>query len=169
MAASLRAVRSNLARRSMTAAMRIRDGRPGKCGVTREHFVEHAAERPDVGAFVDRLAARLFRRHVGGSAEDDAGLCHGRGCDRRDCSLRPTRPLALSGASAFARPKSSTFTVPSDRDLDVRRLQIAVNDPGSCAASSASAICFAIRRASSSGKGTTARCDRRASAPRPAP
>ena len=42
----------------------------------REHFVEHAAERPDVGALVDRLAARLLRRHVGGRAEDHARLRH---------------------------------------------------------------------------------------------
>ena len=39
----------------------------------------------------------------------------------------PTRRPAR--ARGFASPKSSTFTVPSGRDLDVRRLQIAMNDP----------------------------------------
>ena len=33
-----------------------------------------------------------------------------------------------AGSIAFARPKSSTFTVPSGAHLDVRGLQIAVND-----------------------------------------
>ncbi len=39
-----------------------------------EHLVEHDAERPDVGAAVDRSAGRLLGRHVGGGAEDDAEL-----------------------------------------------------------------------------------------------
>ena len=37
-----------------------------------QHFEQHAAERPDVGALVDRLAARLLGTHVGGGAEDHA-------------------------------------------------------------------------------------------------
>ena len=36
---------------------------------------------------------------------------------------------ADAGSSALARPKSSTFTVPSDSQLDVRGLQIAMDDP----------------------------------------
>jgi len=35
-----------------------------------EHLVEEHPEGPDVGALVDRLAARLLGRHVGGGAED---------------------------------------------------------------------------------------------------
>ena len=38
-----------------------------------EAFVEHAAERPDVGALVDRAAARLLGAHVRRGAENDAG------------------------------------------------------------------------------------------------
>ena len=34
--------------------------------------VLNAPERPDVGALVDRLAARLLRAHVGRRAEDHA-------------------------------------------------------------------------------------------------
>ena len=37
--------------------------------------------------------------------------------------------IAPVGSSAFARPKSSTFTVPSWRTLDVGWLEIAVDDP----------------------------------------
>ena len=66
---------------------------------------------------------------------------------------------ATSGSIAFASPKSSTLTVPSDAYLDVRGLQVAVNDSLACAAPSASAIC--LRRA---GPGRAewplARCDR---------
>ena len=41
-----------------------------------EHFVENHAEGPDVGTLIDRLTAGLLGRHVGGGAEDDAGLRH---------------------------------------------------------------------------------------------
>ena len=41
-----------------------------------EHLVEHAAERVDVGAAVDRLAADLLGRHVLRRAEHVAGLRH---------------------------------------------------------------------------------------------
>ena len=34
-----------------------------------------------------------------------------------------------TGSRAFAKPKSSTFTVPSGADFDIRRLQIAMDDP----------------------------------------
>ena len=57
------------------------------------------------------------------------------------------------GSSAFARPKSNTLTVPSSRTLMFAGLRSRWITPASCAASSASAICFAIGRASSSGIG----------------
>ena len=56
-----------------------------------------------------------------------------------------------AGSSAFARPKSSTFTVPSGRTLMFAGFRSRWMMPCSCAASSASAICFAIGSASSSG------------------
>ena len=37
-----------------------------------DHFVEHQADAPDVGAVIDRLAAGLLRRHVGGRSHHDA-------------------------------------------------------------------------------------------------
>ena len=46
----------------------------GEEGAAGEHFVDHHAERPDVGAGIDRRAACLLRRHVGRGAEDDAEL-----------------------------------------------------------------------------------------------
>ena len=61
--------------------------------------------------------------------------------------------LAATGASAFARPKSSTFTVPSARTLMFAGFRSRWMIPCSCAASSASAICLAIGSASSSGIG----------------
>ena len=56
-----------------------------------------------------------------------------------------------AGSIAFARPKSSTFTVPSARTLMFAGFRSRWMIPCSCAASSASAICFAIGSASSSG------------------
>ena len=60
---------------------------------------------------------------------------------------------------AFARPKSSTFTVPSVRTLTLAGFKSRCTMPASWAASSASAICFAIGSASSIGIGPRAmRC-----------
>ena len=47
---------------------------PGKRVARRQHLVEHASEREDVGALVERLAARLFRAHIGNGAQDNAAL-----------------------------------------------------------------------------------------------
>ena len=49
-------------------------------------------------------------------------------------------------SSAFARPKSSTFTVPSDADLIFAGFRSRWMIPRSCAASSASAICLRDRQ-----------------------
>ncbi len=118
------------------------------------------AERPDVRALVDRLAARLLGAHVGGRAEDHARLRHRGRRDRRRLRRRSATNAAL-GSIAFASPKSSTFTVPSARTLMFAGFRSRWMIPCSCAASSASAICFAIGSASSSGIAPRAmRCDR---------
>ena len=81
---------------------------------------------------------------------------------RRDRRRRATASAsdADAGSIAFASPKSSTFTVPSARTLMFAGFRSRWMIPCSCAASSASAICFAIGSASSSGIGPRAiRCD----------
>ena len=40
-----------------------------------DHLVQHDAQRPEVGATVGLLSHCLFRRHVGGGAQDRARLC----------------------------------------------------------------------------------------------
>ena len=64
------------------------------------------------------------------------------------CFMREVAVIEPSPPTAFARPKSSTLHDAVRRDLDVRRLQIAVDDPLLVATSSASAICRAIVSAS---------------------
>ena len=65
-------------------------------------------------------------------------------------------PSVLPGRSAFASPKSSTFTVPSSRTLILAGFRSRWMTFCSCAASSASAICVAIATASASGSGPRA-------------
>ena len=67
-----------------------------------------------------------------------------------------TGETAAAGSSAFASPKSSTFTVPSGRSLMLAGFRSRWMMPCSCAASRASAICFAIGSASSTGIGPCA-------------
>ena len=62
---------------------RVGDGVAGERRAAGEHFVEHAAERPDVRPPVERLATRLFRAHVGRGAQDRPLADIGRGQRRR--------------------------------------------------------------------------------------
>ena len=76
-----------------------------------------------------RVAARLLGAHVRGGPENHPRRATSRACDRRRLRRRLTPRACLTGASiAFARPKSRTLTC-RPAALDVRRLQIAVDDP----------------------------------------
>ena len=107
-------------------------------------------------------------RHVRGGAENHAGLRHARTGHRRRIVQR-SRRCCRAGSIAFAKPKSSTFTVPSARTLMLAGFRSRWMMPCSCAASSASAICFAIGSASSSGIGAARDAIRERRRPRPAP
>jgi hypothetical protein len=94
--------------------------------VSGEHLEEHAAERPDVGALVHRLAACLLRAHVGGGAEDRAASGErGRGQRRRLRLARRRRGLV----EGLRKPEVENLQRPVGPQLDVRRLQVAVHDP----------------------------------------
>ena len=75
---------------------------------------QHDAKGPDVGAAIDHPSLHLFRRHVAGGAKKRAGPGVDVGNRRRMSRWPPRRP---AGRSAFARPKSSTFTAPSGRTM----------------------------------------------------
>ena len=91
---------------------------------SREHLVEHAPERPDIGPLINRLPARLLRAHVGDRAHHHARTLGRRGHRRR---LRQIRTCPL-GAKDFGKPEVEHFHDALGRDLDVGRLEIAVND-----------------------------------------
>src|SRR5262245_13412184 len=48
---------------------RVRDGLPSEHWPSGQHLEENASERPDICTFVDRLAAGLFRTHVGSRSQ----------------------------------------------------------------------------------------------------
>ena len=56
--------------------------------VSRQHLVQHNAERPDIGALIDGFAASLLGAHVSGGAENSARLRHAKGERRRDRRTR---------------------------------------------------------------------------------
>ena len=89
-----------------------------------EHLVQHAAERPDVGALVDRFAARLFGAHVRRGAEN-----HARRVSRRPSSSATADGRRVESATdGFGQTEVEHLHRRRRRELDVGRLQIAVDD-----------------------------------------
>ena len=89
-----------------------------------EHLEKKTAERPHVGAFVDALTARLLRAHVTRRSQNDP-------CDRRG-RRRELGPCGRFGSGLvvrFSEPEIENFDVALMCDLDVRRLQVAMDDP----------------------------------------
>ena len=96
-----------------------------KRGSAGEHFVEHAAECPDVGARVERLAGRLLGAHVGGGTEDNPRVRHRGGRDRR--RLRGIC-RAIEGFDCLRQTEVHHLDRAIGPNLDVGRLQIPVDD-----------------------------------------
>ena len=116
---------------------------------TRQHLVQNAAERPDVGAPVGLLAARLLGAHELGRPDD---LARASKSSRTTVGEREMSPA--SGMSiALARPKSRTLTLPSGVILMLAGFRSRWRTPFSCANSSASAIWAPMRRASAIASG----------------
>jgi hypothetical protein len=90
--------------------------------MSRQHLVQHAAECPDVGTFVDHLSAGLLGAHVGGRAEQYPITGPADGECRRLGQIRPP------AVARFGQPEIEDFDCACRRDLDVRGLQIAVDD-----------------------------------------
>ena len=87
-----------------------------------EHLVEEAAERPDVGTAIDQLASCLLRAHVGGRAENQAGLG-----DRR--ARDGGRAFGIAGRiQRLGNPEVQHLDLAVWRDLDVGGLEVAVHD-----------------------------------------
>ena len=98
----------------------------------RQHLEQHAAERPDVGALVDRLPARLLGAHVGRRAENAALR---RAVERARRRLRQVTVQTDAPASSPVRSRAPSRTSPTERPRvraalqdDVGRLQIAMDD-----------------------------------------
>ena len=100
-----------------------------KCAPAGQHLVQHAAERPYIAALVSLASLRLLRRHVRGRAENDAHAGHHRG--RGDRGRRRDVSVARRGLGLheFREAEVEHLHDTVGRDLDVRRFQIAMNDP----------------------------------------
>ena len=90
------------------------------------HLVEHDAERKQIGARVELLAARLFRRHVGDGARSscrgsvEVARRHRRPCDIARRRLRLRRQLGEA--------EVEHLRLAARGDEDVGRLDVAVDD-----------------------------------------
>ena len=103
----------------------VRDGLAVERRRAREHLEQHDAEGPDVGARIHGVPARLLRRHVGRGAEITP--CAVIAGDATVGTVR--RPLAPSAsAPAASRGRSPAPSPAVGSDLDVRGLEIAVDD-----------------------------------------
>ena len=96
---------------------------PRKSGMAGQHLVHDAAERPDVGAAVERQPARLLGAHVGGRPHHRVGA----GLARRQ-RVRSGLVAARIGDDGFGQAEVEHLHHAVGRELDVGRLQIAVDD-----------------------------------------
>ena len=107
--------------------------RAGEGLLSCHHLVQHEAQREDVGTGVDLFAARLFRRHVGDSAQRGAGHGErtrdaagtGRHAGERHVVGR-RRQVAARGQLRQAEVEQ--FRALLVVDDDVRRFDVAVHD-----------------------------------------
>ena len=120
--------------------------RAGERRLSRDRFVENAAEREDVGAAIEILAARLFGRHVGNGPYNDASICDLRlagvaqVCCLAACASRCVRVVvrgSVEGSDACNRrlivvklgeAEVEDFCVAAFGDEDVRGFYVAMND-----------------------------------------
>jgi hypothetical protein len=101
----------------------------GEQALARQHLVEHHADRPDVGPFVDRPAARLRRRHVRRRAENHPLARAAEGDRGRVSEVHRQQSGAAEGIEGLRQPEVEDFDLPVHRSLDVLRLQVSMNDP----------------------------------------
>jgi hypothetical protein len=103
---------------------------PSNVATARQHFVQDHAKRPHVAALVRHATFGLLGAHVGGRAQDHAG---NRPSRRRQCRRLRYRAGWLVGARRlwrheFCQPEIEHFHRAILADLDVGRLEIAMND-----------------------------------------
>jgi hypothetical protein len=108
-------------RRGLPVQDRVED-QSGRRSVERpaagRHFVQHDAQREEIAAGVERLAACLFRRHVGRGADDVTRVRQvPAGHRRRFRDLREFRETEIEN-----------LRVAASREKEIRRLQIAMDD-----------------------------------------
>ena len=123
------ATRSNRARASGSRRAVSEMVSPVERRPPREHLVEHAPERPDVASACRRAVPRACSGLMYAAVPRmTPASCAVHASSVGDW-VRSDRPRSThSPPSVLASPKSSTLTVPSGRDLDVRGLQIAMDD-----------------------------------------
>ncbi len=103
----------------------FRSGLTLEKAATGEHLVEHDTERPDVGPAIHLPALRLLGAHVGGRAQDDAGLGGRRGQGGR----HGTGGRHGVQFERLGQTEVQHLGLAVAGDEDVGRLQIAVDHP----------------------------------------
>src|SRR6185369_7581236 len=101
-----------------------------KWQTTRRHFIKHHPERKHVRSRIQFLAAYLFRRHVGHSAQRRAGAgqvfhAHSR------CRIDPHAcefSYPVGDRQHFRQPKIENLCVPTLRHKNIRGLDVAMNN-----------------------------------------
>ena len=97
----------------------------------RRHFIQHDAERIQIGARVQHFSPHLLRRHVGGRSQCAARTGEMQRVARvRDGLAHAPVVCRSTGSGHLGQAKIKNFCAPAPRDKNVRRLDVAMHDPG---------------------------------------
>jgi hypothetical protein len=104
-AASIEAI-CEIDRRTQNIRKRVRDRFTAlEQALSCKHLEQNDAKRPDIAAFVGRLAGSLFGRHIAGGSDDRAGVrrCQIHQARRCLCPNRESRPGRRNSPSGSPR------------------------------------------------------------------
>src|SRR5208282_3986821 len=98
---------------------------------SRGHFIKNGAERKEIGALIERVAARLFGGHVSDGAHGSPGIGERLIADKTTLAGRARRRSIRrdqQGSGKLGEPEIENLGLSRTRDKDIGGLDVTVGD-----------------------------------------